>query len=148
MEDAVVRQHERRTMTCDLAEDGTPAIDRQAAGIHRGHAVTVTDRGCGDCPAPRSSFGPLLRTGIHAEASLNVITAHPWRRCRVRRTVGLRSRGLAGPRTRHDQRMDHLQVWGKMSSSAVGATGAEVPVQYFQSVIAIELAVAGALLFQ
>ncbi|HKB40537.1 MAG TPA: hypothetical protein VKD72_29195 [Gemmataceae bacterium] len=44
--------------------------------------------------------------------------------------------------------MDHLQVWGKMSSSAVGATGAEVPVQYFQSVIAIELAVAGALLFQ
>ena len=35
-----------------------------------------------------------------------------------------------------------------MSSSAVGATSADVPVQYFQSVIAIELGVAGALLFQ
>ena len=44
--------------------------------------------------------------------------------------------------------MDHFQVSGMMSSSAVGATGADVPVQYFQSVIAIELAVAGALLFQ
>ena len=43
--------------------------------------------------------------------------------------------------------MDHLQAWDTMSSSAV-ATSAEVPIQYFQSVIAIELAVAGALLFQ
>src|SRR5262249_33856866 len=53
-----------------------------------------------------------------------------------------------GVRSRHDQRMCHFQVSGALSSSAVGATGADVPVQYFQSIIAIELAVAGALLFQ
>jgi hypothetical protein len=43
--------------------------------------------------------------------------------------------------------VDHLQTWGTISSSAV-ATSADVPIQYFQSVIAMELAVAGALLFQ
>jgi len=35
-----------------------------------------------------------------------------------------------------------------ISTSGDGAPSAEVPIQYFQSVIAIELAVAGALLFQ
>jgi len=44
--------------------------------------------------------------------------------------------------------VDHLEAWGATSSSAVGALSADVPVQYFQSVIAVELAVAGALLFQ
>src|SRR5262245_1680953 len=76
------------------------------------------------------------------------MTSHGCRRARPRDERDLTGFQAFGPRGRHDQRMDHLQAWGMVSSSAVGPTSADVPVQYFQSVIAIELAVAGALLFQ
>jgi len=43
VEDGVVCQHERRAVACDFAEDGIPAVDRQAAGIDDGHAVNVAN---------------------------------------------------------------------------------------------------------
>ena len=38
-----MRQHKRRAVTCDLAEDGIPAVNRQAASLDHGHAANVAD---------------------------------------------------------------------------------------------------------
>ncbi len=38
MEECVVRQHKRRAVTSDLAEDCIPAVNRQAASLDHGHA--------------------------------------------------------------------------------------------------------------
>jgi|SRR5262245_19240886 len=66
--------------------------------------------------------------------------------CRALRAVRLSRR--PGPRLDDDARVRHLFGGWLEASRAVGSVMADVPVQYFQSVITIELAVAGALLWQ
>src|SRR5215510_11011868 len=66
--------------------------------------------------------------------------------CRALRAVRLSRR--PGPRLDDDARVRHLFGGWLEASRAVGSVMANVPVQYFQSVITIELAVAGALLWQ